>query len=646
MRTLLTYILLATAVLAAVASKAQTVDICDRTAQVRDALLEALEADDCAAVDSEGLASVETLDLQSKQLTALQAGDFDSLTGLHTLSLEENQLTALPDGVFDGLTRLHTLSLWRNQLTALPDGVFDSLTSLHTLSLRETSLTTLPHGVFDSLTSLQDLSLGYNQLTMLPDGVFDGLTNLLYLFLDSNQLTALSDGVFDSLTNLRGLLLDGNQLTTLPDGVFDRLTDLIDLGLGHNPLTLPDGVFDALTNLQLLLLHGNEQLWILTTLPDGVFDGLTSLEILVLSGNQLTSLRAGLFDDLTSLRQLFLWRNQLTTLPDGLFDSLTSLQELVLNDNRLTALSAGVFDSLTSLQELSLRGNRLTTFPEGVFDSLTSLRILDLRNNYLVGLTRNDPLFAGLSSGVDIRLDGQTTLRLAAAVPLMLSTSDATRQGFVRLINESQESASVRVFAFDDSGYAPDPIDIPLGASQTLHFNSSDLENGNVDKGIAGIGSPVQGEWRLDVETVSAVRVMAFVRTGDGFLTAMHDVLPRDADGRLVAHIFNPGRNMNQESKLRLVNTGAFVASVAIEGVDDEGGNAGPVTLTLAAGEARTLSAFDLENGGNGLTGSLGGGAGKWRLFITAGHSVVGVSLLEAASGHLTNISTMGVIRE
>ena len=126
----------------------------------------------------------------------------------------------------------------------------------------------------------------------------------------------------------------------------------------------------------------------------------------------------------------------------------------------------------------------------------------------------------------------------------------------------------------------------------------------------------------------------------------MHDVLPRGGDGRLAAHIFNPGSNMNQASSLRLVNAGAEDESVSIEGVDDQDNDAGPVTLTLSAGESRTLSAFDLENGAHGLTGTLGDGAGRWRLFITAGESVVGMSLLEAASGHLTNISTAGVVNE
>ncbi len=141
----------------------------------------------------------------------------------------------------------------------------------------------------------------------------------------------------------------------------------------------------------------------------------------------------------------------------------------------------------------------------------------------------------------------------------------------------------------------------------------NDLEDGNPNKGIeSGVGGPVQGNWRLDVETDLAVRVLAFVRHGDGFLTAMHDMLPRpDTGASLVAHTFNPGSNMNQASSLRLVNTGANDEGVIIEGVDDQGESGGPVTLTLPASESRTLSAFDLENGAQGFAGTLGDGAGS-----------------------------------
>ena len=379
-------------------------------------------------------------------------------------------------------------------------------------------------------------------------------------------------------------------------------------------------------------------------------DSLAGVKTLNLRSKQVTALRAGDFDGLTSLRWLYLDHNQLTALPDGVFDGLDRLLQLWLHDNQLTALPAGVFDGLDRLLQLWLHDNQLTALPAGVFDGLAGLLHLDLRDNHLAGLTRNDALFAGLSSEADILLDG----RLVAAVPLLLSnwvtTQGNTMQGFVRIINESNESGSVRVIAYDDMGwrYDYDPIEIRLGARQVFQFNADDLEDGNPNKGIEGIGGhPTSSGWRLDLETDLAVRVLAFIRHGDGFLTAMHDVLPRDADGRLVAHTFNPGSNRNQVSTLNFVNTRAYDEIVSIEGVDDQGVVAGPVTLLLPPGRSG-IGAARLENGvfGDG-DDALGDGAGKWRLFITARDSVVGMSRLYSVNtGHLTNISTAGVATE
>ena len=655
-------------------------NVCDRTPELRDAFMQAFGTDDCRTVDSEALASIERLYFFEKGFTTLAAGDFDGLTNLQELNLSSNLLASLPDGVFDDLTNLQGLSLNENQLAGLPGGAFEGLTNLQELALQFNNLRVLPDGAFDGLTSLRELRLTSNDLMRLPDGAFDGLSSLQELYLGNNDLTRLPDGAFDGLTSLRALHLSENQLTALPDGVFDGLTSLLYLYLDNNRLLrLRGGVFDDLTSLRTLLLHNNQ----LTALPDGLFGNLTSLEALGLAGNSLTALSDGVFDGLTNLLLLGLHDNQLTTLPASVFDDLTSLGLLRLDNNRLTALPDSVFDNLAGLQTLSLQSNQLTALPDGVFDGLTSelhnlnlgdnqltalpdgmfdgltgLRTLHLNDNHLVGLTRNDPLFAGLYSGLDLALGGQTeapgtpepttdATRIAAAVPLMLSASDSMGQGFVRIINESEESRMIRILAFDDGGIAANPIEIELGANQVLHFNSNDLEQGNTNKGInAGIGLPSQGDWRLDIESATDLRVLAFVRTNDGFLTVMHDLLPRNADGLLVAQTFNPGSNMTQESRLRLVNTGANAERVSIRGVDDRGNNGGPVTLTLAAGASRTLSAFDLENGTQGLTGTLGDGAGKWRLFITAGQPVVGVSLLRAASGHFTNISTMGVITE
>ena len=104
------------------------VNICDRTEQVRDAILAKLrDVSDCAAVTDSDLNRVTLLSLYDEEITALQAGDFQGLANLEVLDLDYNSLSELPDGVFDGLANLERLNLNYNNLTELPDGVFDGL---------------------------------------------------------------------------------------------------------------------------------------------------------------------------------------------------------------------------------------------------------------------------------------------------------------------------------------------------------------------------------------------------------------------------------------------------------------------------------------------------------------------------------------
>ena len=277
-----------------------SLNICDRTAAVMDAILSRISAtNDCSEVTSSQLAGITgTLDLSSQNISSLKAGDFDGLTSLTRLHLDENDLSALPDGLFDELTSLTRLSLHLNDLSTLPGGIFDELTSLNLLYLHENDLSTLPGGIFDELTSLIMLELGANDLSTLPDGIFDELTSLKSLRLRSNDLSLLSDGIFDKLTSLTWLELTGNDLSVLPDGIFDNLTSLIYLELRNNDLsTLPDGIFDELTSLTSLNLGAND----FSTLPDGLFDELTSLNTLSLSDNDLPALPDGIFENLAKL---------------------------------------------------------------------------------------------------------------------------------------------------------------------------------------------------------------------------------------------------------------------------------------------------------------------------------------------------------
>ena len=231
----------------------------------------------------------------------------------------------------------------------------------------------------------------------------------------------------------------------------------------------------------------------------------------------------------------------------------------------------------------------------------------------------------------------------AHALPLVTPASSIARQGFVRIINHSDRSGAVSITAIDDSGRRFGPVSLSLDAKEAVHFNSRDLESGNASKGLSGGVGDGTGNWRLEMTTALELESLAYIRTSDGFVTNMHETAAEITEGsnRYYVPFFNPGRNQNQVSRLRLINPGAGSASIEITGVDDQGRtpSGGAVRLTLGAGMARMVTASQLESGGSGLSGGLGAGAGKRRLTVSADRPIQVMSLLELPTGHLTNLS-------
>ena len=112
------------------------------------------------------------------------------------------------------------------------------------------------------------------------------------------------------------------------------------------------------------------------------------------------------------------------------------------------------------------------------------------------------------------------------SLPLVLPAGNPDLMGFIRIVNRSDRNGNVEITAIDDSGKEGRPITVSIGADSSRHFNSEDLENGNADKGLSGGVGGGQCSWRLELETDLDILPLAFVRTGDGFVTSIHDVVP------------------------------------------------------------------------------------------------------------------------
>ena len=226
-------------------------------------------------------------------------------------------------------------------------------------------------------------------------------------------------------------------------------------------------------------------------------------------------------------------------------------------------------------------------------------------------------------------------------IPLVPPASNITQQGFVRIVNRSNRAGTISIHAIDDSGDRVGPVSLFLGAKATRHFNSTDLERGNAAKGLSsGVGDG-EGNWRLELSSGLDFEALAYIRTGNGFVTSMHDTVVEEPRGSYRVPFFNPGSNLQQQSRLRLINSGSSDTQVSITGLDDHGmpPPEGAVRLTLPAGEARMVTARELELGDDALTGRLGDGTGKWTLFVSTEQSIQVMNLLLSEDGNLANLS-------
>ena len=254
--------------------------------------------------------------------------------------------------------------------------------------------------------------------------------------------------------------------------------------------------------------------------------------------------------------------------------------------------------------------------------------------------------------GFDDRATGPYTLKVnfepgtqvTYTVPLFLAAGDARRESFLRIVNRSPSSGIVRISAIDDGGKTYGPIRVALESRQSIHLNSTDLEYGSDAKPVSGGVGDGNGDWRLSLSTSLDIRPQAYVRTADGFVTSLHDLVGSPGKAHDVI-FFNPASNFRQRSLVRLINPHDYGVDVLIDGRDDQG-KASPKGLArvrLSPWATVTLTAEQLELGDSnaGLTGSFGDGMGKWQLFITSDAAIQVMSLLEGPAGQLSNLSTI-----
>ena len=631
-----------------------------------------------------GLTSLTHLDLYGNRTTEL--GPLSGLTSLTYLDLRYNWISDV--SLLSGLDSLTYLGLSDNDIADVSP--LSGLASLPILGLAGNDIADVSS--LSGMNSLTHLVLGDNDIADVSP--LSGLTSLTYLDLGGNAISDVSPlvanqglgngdvvdlrwnplGEASRETHVPALRQRGVDVQAFADALLPDLTEMPDdrlrstvqraltrrrdpredLGtlasldasnLGIEDLTGLEGAaglrglfLDRNRITDIAALSGLQSLGVLTLAHNMVEDlaplaGMTSLYVLALDGNSLHALPALP----RGLVYLYLSDNSLSDI-----DSLAlqrSLRELDVSHNSIASLAPlGEHDGF--LQYLHVHDNQVADLSPLNFESL---REIHLRNNEVRDLSpllageallmvdaRRNPLEDDALTVLDALRERRVTVLAGENVPYFPAVG-GDRVGFVRVVNRSDEDGHAFIEAVDDAGVRAGRVRLDVGARQAVHFNSEDLERGNAAKGLSGgVGSPTAGDWRLSVISALDLEVLSYVRTRDGFVTAMHDVAS-DA----MAPIFNPGSNRHQRSILRVVNAEAEPAKWTTGGYDD-GGSWRPMagSLLVRPQHALMLTAQALED-----EHGLGDGQGKWRLRVR-GFPWYAMSLLESPTGHLTNLST------
>ena len=176
-----------------------------------------------------------------------------------------------------------------------------------------------------------------------------------------------------------------------------------------------------------------------------------------------------------------------------------------------------------------------------------------------------------------------------------MAASNQTRQGLVRIINHSDRAGTVDIVAIDDAGERFGPVTLSLDALEAVNFDAVALEEGNTEVNLSGGVGDGEGNWHLELDTTLDIEALAYIRSTDGFLNTVHDVVADDGSMRYYVPTFNP----SYRSLLRLINQADGDTEVTITGRDGQGEPApdGEVRLTLPPHAACTVTALELESG-------------------------------------------------
>lgn len=235
-------------------------------------------------------------------------------------------------------------------------------------------------------------------------------------------------------------------------------------------------------------------------------------------------------------------------------------------------------------------------------------------------------------------------------VPMFNPASNPNQVSHLRLVNTEPDPVSVLIDGIDDSGQpGAETVAITLPSLSALDLSASDLELGNIEKGLAGHLGQGNGKWQLHLSATGRIVAQNQLLDPNGNITNLSTIADAigQAPGLHTLWFFPAASDVQHQGFVRLINRETRSGQVRVWGIDDAGATSpGAITLTLAPNQSRQFNSQDAAfgNAGKGLTGSLGTGAGDWRLVIASDLELQAMAFIRTPDGFLTSMHDVGAV--
>lgn len=226
---------------------------------------------------------------------------------------------------------------------------------------------------------------------------------------------------------------------------------------------------------------------------------------------------------------------------------------------------------------------------------------------------------------------------LVSHIPFFSSSNRPEITSLIELTNRSVQATSVTLYPIDDVGRTFGPITLLLESQESKRLTTQDLEDGNPDLGLIGIGRGI-GDWRIRVQSQSPIEINHTIASKTANeLTEFGGVVEQSEDGSFSVFGLRSDKARG-ESVLRLVNLADQVATVEIHNsISTDSQSATSLLLRPQASSLLTYS--DLVSGSHILEGSLESAERLSAIQVTSGLPLEVQHLVRLGDGSLTNIS-------